>query len=306
MSRILVRLAVAAVVIGATAVATARLNNPPAGRTNAPPIGAYIAELNCTTAPCHTGSPLNEPGGLLEILDMPASFELNTTYPIRVRLSRTWAPLPPDPLHWGFQLTVLRADSGTTYGSFGVITPDLSTVTPTTGNYIGRTYVRHDQQNHEGEASPVEWTFDWTTPGYPAGKVYFFAAGNAANGDVSSLGDKIYTTSDSTYWDDLLGVPDPAVARNELSAPAPNPSRGSAVSLNYSIARAGNVDLAVFDVNGRRLRTLISGERAAGPSYVTWDARNEWGSRVYSGVYFARLVGPGSSSPIVRKLILSD
>jgi hypothetical protein len=304
MFRILVRLTVAVVVIGAAAVATARLNNPPSARTNAPPIGAYIAELNCTVAPCHTGSPLNEAGGLLEILDIPASFELNTTYPIRVRLARTWAPMPPDPLHWGFELTVLRADSGTSYGTFAFNSPDLSTITPATGSYVGRTYIRHDQQNHEGDVGPVEWTFDWTTPGYPANKVYFFAAGNAANGDVSPSGDKIYTASDSVYWDDVLGVPDPTVAQTELSSPAPNPSRG-AVSFNYRLAHAGSMDLSVFDVNGRHVRTLLSGYRAAGPSYVTWDARSEWGSRVASGVYFAKLAAPGGAS-LVRKLILTD
>jgi hypothetical protein len=48
-------------------------------------------------------------------------------------------------------------------------------------------------------------------------------------------------------------------------------------------------DLGVFDLNGRRLVTLGSGQTAFGTSDVNWDLRTSDGARVQPGVYFVRL-----------------
>ena len=50
-----------------------------------------------------------------------------------------------------------------------------------------------------------------------------------------------------------------------------------------------NVDLSIFGVDGRRIRTLASGPHAPGVYELRWDSRDENGSRVASGVYFYRL-----------------
>ena len=49
------------------------------------------------------------------------------------------------------------------------------------------------------------------------------------------------------------------------------------------------MDLGIFDVAGRQVRILRSGELDAGTHTVTWDGRNASGTRVASGVYFARM-----------------
>ncbi|MEJ2722479.1 MAG: FlgD immunoglobulin-like domain containing protein, partial [bacterium] len=74
---------------------------------------------------------------------------------------------------------------------------------------------------------------------------------------------------------------------------APNPFNPSTV-IRYDVpAGGGQVTLAVYDVNGRLVRTLRSGVETAGKKSVTWDARDNNGARVASGVYFYRLVAPG-------------
>jgi flagellar hook assembly protein FlgD len=61
--------------------------------------------------------------------------------------------------------------------------------------------------------------------------------------------------------------------------------------------------LDVFDLTGRRVRTLLTGEVGTGNHSVQWDGRDERGSSVGSGVYFYRL-RLGSKLESSRKMIL--
>ncbi len=72
--------------------------------------------------------------------------------------------------------------------------------------------------------------------------------------------------------------------RLELS---PNPFfRGSTVA--FSLARAEDATLAVYDIGGRLVRHLHRGRLAAGPQRFTWNGRDSGGREAPSGVYFVR------------------
>jgi flagellar hook assembly protein FlgD len=63
------------------------------------------------------------------------------------------------------------------------------------------------------------------------------------------------------------------------------------------------VTLAIYDVAGRRVRMLVDGRMTeAGDHRIDWDGRSDAGSRLASGVYFARFVAEGQVS--ARKLIM--
>ena len=82
-------------------------------------------------------------------------------------------------------------------------------------------------------------------------------------------------------------------AESEFSLRAsPNPTRAGA-AIDFALPRAGHVDLAIFDVAGRRVRTLLRGESAAGPVHAVWDGRDARGAEAAKGVYLLRLAGPG-------------
>jgi flagellar hook assembly protein FlgD len=49
------------------------------------------------------------------------------------------------------------------------------------------------------------------------------------------------------------------------------------------------VEVAIFDVAGRRVRTLIQGTREPGEYRTTWDSRDDNGRSVTTGVYFVRM-----------------
>jgi FlgD Ig-like domain len=81
----------------------------------------------------------------------------------------------------------------------------------------------------------------------------------------------------------------------------PNPlSAGS--TMRYHLEHGASVKLAVYDVNGRRVRTLFEGARSAGWYAATWDGITETGNRVASGVYFVRLTS--SSETSVRRFVV--
>ena len=76
----------------------------------------------------------------------------------------------------------------------------------------------------------------------------------------------------------------PALA---FAAPRPNPAR-AAMRFDLGLPRAGDLDLDVFDLAGRRVRVLASGPRPAGPASVAWDLGDGGGARVPPGVYLVR------------------
>jgi flagellar hook assembly protein FlgD len=69
---------------------------------------------------------------------------------------------------------------------------------------------------------------------------------------------------------------------------SPNPFRG-AIALRFQLAQAGAVNVEVFDAQGRRVRGVASGLRSAGASSLSWDGRDDTGTRVAAGTYFVRV-----------------
>ncbi|HMQ70442.1 MAG TPA: T9SS type A sorting domain-containing protein, partial [Ignavibacteria bacterium] len=67
----------------------------------------------------------------------------------------------------------------------------------------------------------------------------------------------------------------------------PNPFN-PVTTINFSIPKQGNVKLEVYDVTGKKVKTLINGLRAAGNYTINFSA-TEGGSNLSSGVYFYRI-----------------
>ncbi|TMQ61746.1 MAG: hypothetical protein E6K78_12425, partial [Candidatus Eisenbacteria bacterium] len=76
----------------------------------------------------------------------------------------------------------------------------------------------------------------------------------------------------------------------ELYRPWPNPFAQSS-QIAYAAAEADErVDIGVYDLAGRRLRTLVQGAPGAGRHLVIWDGVGDDGARVKAGMYFVRFV----------------
>jgi hypothetical protein len=78
-----------------------------------------------------------------------------------------------------------------------------------------------------------------------------------------------------------------------LFAPYPSPAAGE-VTVPWSMPRAGNARVTIYDALGRRVRALQPEARhTAGDHRLRWDGRDDHGARVASGVYRVRLVVDG-------------
>jgi flagellar hook assembly protein FlgD len=64
--------------------------------------------------------------------------------------------------------------------------------------------------------------------------------------------------------------------------------------LSFSLPRAASVHLTICDVQGRRVRELLSTTLPAGEHGARWDGRDDRGRRAATGIYFAILDAGGT------------
>jgi hypothetical protein len=124
------------------------------------------------------------------------------------------------------------------------------------------------------------------------------AVGNFGGGNASIFRSVIPPPPDA-----VDGPDGPAAAMGFTLSPGyPNPFNAS-VRISFRIPKRGKVSLAVFDSEGRRVRTLDDRDMAAGPHEAAWDGRDAAGKDCPSGVYFARLAVDGAGRT-VRMVLL--
>jgi hypothetical protein len=90
-------------------------------------------------------------------------------------------------------------------------------------------------------------------------------------------------------------------ARFVLHANAPNPFN-PATTVRFDLPSDGFATLAVFDINGRLVRSLVGRTFSSGQHEVVWDGRDERGRSVASGVYVYRLTG--AQGTLTRRMTL--
>jgi len=87
-----------------------------------------------------------------------------------------------------------------------------------------------------------------------------------------------------------------------LAPPAPNPFNPR-TRVSFDLDSPGRVTLAVFDLQGRLVKTLCEGELRAGRHDVPWTGRDERGRRVAGGPYLLRLE-VAERGVLTRKVVL--
>jgi hypothetical protein len=112
-----------------------------------------------------------------------------------------------------------------------------------------------------------------------------------------SLASEIGNANSLAVFTVNVGTTDVAldVAPLSLGLAYPNPFR-STTRLRFALPSSEPVRLVVFDVQGRRVRTLADGTFEAGSHDVSWDARDEAGQRVEPGMYLIQLEAAGVST----------
>jgi hypothetical protein len=143
------------------------------------------------------------------------------------------------------------------------------------------------------------WTWHETTVTAPVGTdsvdVYvLFVSPNLLGGAVF--------VDDFCFIENLpTAVRSTPVPGAELYQNVPNPFNPT-TQIGFELAKQEYVTLAVYDVSGRRIRTLQDGTLGPGPHSITWNGRTDTGILATSGVYYYVLETPAGR--LARSMVL--
>jgi uncharacterized protein (TIGR03437 family) len=139
-----------------------------------------------TCAACHTGTDVNAGGGTIKIVSETATYTPGAKQRIQVQLSDS------SQRRWGFELSARVAGAPATQAGT-LASVDANTAVQTQSGVQFVTHTLSGTRN--GATGGVTFEVEWTPPATDVGDVVLYAAGNAANGNNSDSGDRIYTTS---------------------------------------------------------------------------------------------------------------
>ena len=115
-------------------------------------------------------------------------------------------------------------------------------------------------------------------------------------------------TYDSAFGFNRLALPVPVQLQTRpavfaLASNYPNPFN-PATTIKYSLPQAADVELMVYNILGQPVRTLVAEHQSAGRYVVEWDATNDTGHSLSSGMYFYRLAAGGEFLETKKMLLL--
>jgi len=131
-----------------------------------------------------------------------------------------------------------------------------------------------------------------------SGNVYITGESQGSGTDYDYCTIK-YTQTPSAVEDETGGRERPS--EFDLSQNYPNPFNPT-TKIEFTLAKSGFATLQIYDVLGRKVRTLVSEELSSGYKSVLWDGKSEDGKDVASGVYFYQLKVGDFSQP--KKMLL--
>ncbi len=135
---------------------------------------------------------------------------------------------------------------------------------------------------------------------YPAGeparlKFVFVSDGDARTGEGFYIDDILITSTDTPFF--------PAAETTRIIRAFPSPFT-SRTTLFYSLAQPDMVEIAVYDINGRKVRTLTAGTSPAGYHTLEWNGCDDRNKPLPPGIYFVFMKNP--ARPVLPRSMITD
>jgi hypothetical protein len=128
----------------------------------------------------------------------------------------------------------------------------------------------------------VQGSFTWKVPETPSARCRL---------KISDMSDpSMFSTSDSLFTivlpqtEETRKTQRPEDEENSLFQNYPNPFN-PLTTIKFKISQSGYVSLKLYNVIGKEITTLFSGEKPSGTYEITFDA-----SEIPSGIYYYRLI----------------
>ena len=151
------------------------------------------------------------------------------------------------------------------FGDAPIIEKDKKIGAIESDELIVKLYSKTDGQEYTPTIKNVEWILG-------SGSGLFFKAGTIASVNVT-IKDVMISSLPTEF----------AIAQNY-----PNPFN-PITNIKYQLPVDGLVKIKVFDMLGREIKTLVNQDQKAGYYTIEWDATNESGIKVATGVYFYQI-----------------
>jgi hypothetical protein len=141
-------------------------------------------------------------------------------------------------------------------------------------------------------------TNSYVVRGRQNGTFYYLARARDAQNQWSANSEPLQVVVARTQSADVL----PAIPGDfNLNQNYPNPFNARTV-ISFNLASPAQVELDIFDISGRLVRSLLAGRLDYGNHQVIWDGRNNLGQDVSSGTYLYRLAA--GEKLIAKKMVL--
>ncbi len=156
-----------------------------------------------------------------------------------------------------------------------------------------------------GEWGEIFYTLDggasWTKVDHEATSAALKAVSfpDHSNGWAAGRGGTIVHIDPSTLT--AFFRPDPVTSELYLAQNQPNPFSAH-TEINFRMSKGGKMVLAIYDLKGRMIRTLVEGFRSEGIHKAVWSGQDEQGQQAMPGIYIYRLItkeGSVSKSMVV-------
>ncbi len=140
------------------------------------------------------------------------------------------------------------------------------------------------------------WAYIWMTSG----------RGEVASMESEPGADENFTQGYFCRWGSIAGAEEPAQSVPlvfELQNPYPNPFNPE-TTIPYSVNVLADVELAIYNALGQKVRTLVRGQVLPGSYSVTWNAADDAGNPVGTGLYYCRLSSLHGNASVQRLVLL--
>ncbi len=128
-------------------------------------------------------------------------------------------------------------------------------------------------------------SFRWTIPARFSNQCCLRARARDAAQQSDYVQSDLFTLANLTA---VAGAP----GRLRVGPAVPNPFNPQ-TTVHFENPEPGRMVLMVFNLQGRRVRTLLAEDRPAGPGQVPWNGRDDRGRPVGSGVYYLQALAGG-------------
>jgi hypothetical protein len=151
---------------------------------------------------------------------------------------------------------------------------------------------------HKIADSTRTWSFDWIAPAKGKGSITFYGNFNAANGDGSDNGDKIYSSSLTVPEMATSGVETASTFTANFTVYPSIVSEERTINYHFAVSKTATINISLTDITGKTVQVLEAGTLDVG----FHQQQVQLSGNIQSGIYFVHVTGV--DAPMIQKIIV--